>query len=978
MLRAVAMNLRLLALAAAFSAASAHATHYTWAAAVSGNWFFNPGAWSPNGTPSGVGDTVTIDAVGNPYTVTLNASPSVDWLLIDSNDATISSLLRTWNIGTVTHRRGKVNFRSSQINGGTTTNEALWDTLGNSSVNSNMTNAAGAELRVLGALDGGHSTATYANLQNDGLMRLTSQDGTWWAHVAGQVTNNASGRILTEVGAGGTRRFTGNLLNRGQIESNAYTEVFGPNAVFQMRGGSLTGTDGFFVSFGNYIVEAGQLNSLNGVINGDLRFENSTATGAIDARGNADLFGTINDGVTLTVRGANNGGHATLRTSANTINRGTILLDSQDDQWWAHLDATAGLRNEGTIRVLPGTGSSRQVNGTIFNFGTLDGTQAPMVLGGSISLSAGSLQGDVIGRGLNATFTANSTSTGQLISEGTTNVVSGIIPAGMTLWVRGGETGHGTTLSAGNTTVNRGTLRMESVASAWWSRLSGQWRNEGLMIINRGTGGDRTIQGTFTNSGQMLIDRGARMEGNFSMLGGSISVGNEGFINFGGASTFLGGTSIGPVGNQGGILNIPVGSTFIGDLISKQETTFEGEVRQGNKLTNLGSTFGGHSTLTAAAGSGNRGRMEFTSELGAWWSRFNMPSGFTNYSTGVMKNLTGEGGDRNWTGTLTNFGTLDGTERSIDLQGRLDMLGGQTTGRVRVLGTSILNFGNSSNASGRIEVASARVMGAVPQGTELWVRGSQQNSSVRMESEGAATNNGLIRLESTDGPFDSNAGGNWINGQTGRIVFNAGSGGGRVWNSRVQNHGLMDFNVNATVGVVGQENVNFATGVFDLGAANVTSIGNRFVNRGLVKGTGRLVQVEGASFVNEGVVAPGTSPGVMAITRTFAQAQSGVLQIELGGRTVGQYDRLSVEGRAELGGTLQVSFFGGFTATAGDRFRVLVSGERVGQFAVVPNSNQWRVIYGNTFVDIEAVPEPATMVALALGAAALVRRRRTR
>jgi hypothetical protein len=80
----------------------------------------------------------------------------------------------------------------------------------------------------------------------------------------------------------------------------------------------------------------------------------------------------------------------------------------------------------------------------------------------------------------------------------------------------------------------------------------------------------------------------------------------------------------------------------------------------------------------------------------------------------------------------------------------------------------------------------------------------------------------------------------------------------------------------------------------------------------------------------------GASPGTLTINGDYTQGAAGVLNIELGGTTQGvNYDLLQVTGTANLGGTLNVSLFGGFTGTAGDLFDVITYGSRTGNFATV-------------------------------------------
>ena len=85
---------------------------------------------------------------------------------------------------------------------------------------------------------------------------------------------------------------------------------------------------------------------------------------------------------------------------------------------------------------------------------------------------------------------------------------------------------------------------------------------------------------------------------------------------------------------------------------------------------------------------------------------------------------------------------------------------------------------------------------------------------------------------------------------------------------------------------------------------------------------------------NDAILAPGASPGTLVINGNFVQAAAGVLEVELGGLNQGvNYDLLSVSGTATLDGTLNVLYFGGFTASAGDQFNIITSSDIIGDFA---------------------------------------------
>jgi hypothetical protein len=79
---------------------------------------------------------------------------------------------------------------------------------------------------------------------------------------------------------------------------------------------------------------------------------------------------------------------------------------------------------------------------------------------------------------------------------------------------------------------------------------------------------------------------------------------------------------------------------------------------------------------------------------------------------------------------------------------------------------------------------------------------------------------------------------------------------------------------------------------------------------------------------NGGMISPGTSIGTTDIDGALT-LNSGVLEIEIGGKTFGQYDRVTVQGPTTLGGTLKVEFVdlntGQYAPQAGDTFGFLAA-----------------------------------------------------
>jgi hypothetical protein len=98
-------------------------------------------------------------------------------------------------------------------------------------------------------------------------------------------------------------------------------------------------------------------------------------------------------------------------------------------------------------------------------------------------------------------------------------------------------------------------------------------------------------------------------------------------------------------------------------------------------------------------------------------------------------------------------------------------------------------------------------------------------------------------------------------------------------------------------------------------------------------------------FNEGGVVNPGSSAGVLTIDGDYTQL-AGILNIELGGASAGQFDVLSVTGSAKLGDTLAISLIDGYVPEAGVSFDVIDWGSLTRTFDVLqlpalPGSLNW-------------------------------------
>jgi hypothetical protein len=117
---------------------------------------------------------------------------------------------QTWNIRTVT-------FNTDLINQGT----LITDGTSTVAATNAFTAAAGSTLRLQATGSTGNSTFTAPPFTNNGLIELTTTVAAYTTTLAvsgtGILTNAPSGTISLLLGTGGSRNFTGNLVNTGTL-----------------------------------------------------------------------------------------------------------------------------------------------------------------------------------------------------------------------------------------------------------------------------------------------------------------------------------------------------------------------------------------------------------------------------------------------------------------------------------------------------------------------------------------------------------------------------------------------------------------------------------------------------------------------------------------------------------------------------------------------------------------------------------------
>ena len=345
------------AIAVALSASvSPAATVYDWETATSGNWN-DSGLWSPDGVPgAGAGDTVTIDASGSAYTVTLNLNPAgaLSGFTLDDSDAVFSAVSKTLRVdGPSTLSNGSVIWQGSTWTGsGTLTNSATMTVLGYSTISTAGFDQNGT-LLIQGNSTGASARLTSAGgFSNAGTITMESVGGGYSCYLdvtSGTLTNTATGAINVNQGSGGSRYIRANLSNDGTININANTNfskssgVYTNNGQFNIAAGktlSISGSSQTFTQSGGTLDIEGDLNLYDMAFN----YEGGTILGTpllrdctldIDpaATGPASflligmssqLTSDIHAGQSLLIQGNSTGASARLTSAGGFNNAGTI------------------------------------------------------------------------------------------------------------------------------------------------------------------------------------------------------------------------------------------------------------------------------------------------------------------------------------------------------------------------------------------------------------------------------------------------------------------------------------------------------------------------------------------------------------------------------------------------------------------------------------------------------------------------------
>ena len=1017
-LRCKPMRLALIAaaLASIWGTVPLHAADATWFGGT-GNWNV-AGNWSPLGVPNSALTSVFIDG-GNVInsSVTLNIGATIGNLAIAAGDSLAIANGQGLRVGGLLAIDGGLtlagnNFQTD-LSFGADTSLGGGGSIGlSNSSNNRIYGATGGERLTIGAgqsiVGSGQIGVGQLKVTNLGTIAADGSAGLSFAVSAAAGTfNNAGGVIevrdgsLANFGAGS---FEGGTL-RGQTTSalsgstNATLSGVNIEGTLGLRNGQGLGIVGVSVNTGTLRLDGNNfLTDLR--INGDATV-NGVGTILLSNGGNNRIYGqvgsnTLTLGVGQTLRGAGQLGVNLL----NIVNQGTVVAEGS-----AGLNLHVGTFNNAGGAIEVRDASFARFSGGTFSGGvlrgaltseltgstgaTLNGVNIEGVLGlrngeglgiAGVSVNSGTLKLNgnnfLTDLRINGDATINGVGTILLSNSGNNRIYS--------------QSGSGTLiLGAGQTLRGAGQLGVGLLNMV----------NQGAVVAEGAVGLDMRV-GTFNNAGGAIEVR----DGSFARFGSGTFSGGvlRGALTgeiAGSTNATLNGVNIEGVlalrnGEGVGIAGVAVnsgtlklnGNNFLTDLRVNGDATVNGAgtILLSNSNNNRIYSQSGAGTLTLGVGQTLRG----SGQLGV--NLLNVVNQGTvvadgsvglNLHVGSFNNAGGAIEVRDGSVARFSGGTFSGGVLRGALTGELAGSTNATLNGVNIEGVLALRNGEGVGIAGV----------SVNSGT-LKLNSSSFLTDLRLNGDATINGSGTILL--------SNSNNNRIYGDSNayRLTIGAGQtlrGAGQlgVNQLKITNNGAivadqtvaLTINPTASDPLTNRGTVEVATGSqMTLSGSNLLQDGSAArtvvngtltmplidLGAGSLSGTGTII---GAVSNSGGSVAPGASPGKLAIQGNYTQGAGGSFDVEINGLQQGvEHDWLAITGTASLAGTLRLNF--GYTPILGSSFVILTSGGlRSGTFSSLIQPSGWDLVatYNphDVTLTVAAVPEPETYALMFAGLA---------
>lgn len=886
----------------------------------------------------------------------LNLSGSTNWSADSIGTGGAAEIINTGTFttsfdGLMAHNQGGTratfknegNFTKSNATSGTTEIQAAFE------------NTAGGASVTVGAgtlkLSGGGRSSKAVTIGNGASLEIAATD---FAFEGGAI-NGSTGKLKLSDKITTFSNATG---------GDAEVVVDGPNANAKFDG-THTGT-------GKLKLVQGTLSGAGDATFASVDWNGGTLSGKVKSTGSTTLSGgskSLSGELTLGGNTAWDGSPINTSGTAKIKNESGRTFSVTADGLIA-ASGSARFANEGTLDKAGGTGVT-----DIHTAFDSTGTVSVGANKGTLRLSGGGKTSGNVGLGSGATLqvTANNYefenvthSGGGVIEVASSNATFRNATGSAKLAVSGGQavfdasnsTAGELALLAGSVTSTNG--GEATVGSLLWSggSLNAKVKSNGNAVIGGGaksiSGGDLTLAGTTTWDGTTLAtSNGAKLKneatGTFNAADGAIthSAGTRG--------TF---TNAGQFNKNSG-----TGSTVLDTLFENSGTV---TVSSGKLKLSQGAANADNSRLEVAAGA----ELELNGDV----------------TLTAKAELKGNGKARFLGLTLLANALIEIATFDFD--------GGTLTGSNRFNGLLNWNDGNW-NSAGNTTIAQGAVLNLNKNSThEFNGRSVVNEGTINWYAGNLRAGNGSI--------FTNEAVFNDLNGGTKTILAPGGFGG----TFSFTNNGLYK---KTTGGTTTMEVPFVNNGTMEIAAGSVVFAGT-FTNNGSVlmrngasahfsapltfgpthplSGTG---VIDAPHVTAEGLVSPGTSPGMLTVTGDLTLLSTSELLIDLASPIQGTgYDFMNVGGAANLGGSqIKLTLLNGFGASilSTDTFTVLTAGTNLsGVFANVASGQRlfmvdgvgsFQVNYGtgSTFAgnsvvlsNFSPVPEPSTYALIGIGA----------
>jgi uncharacterized repeat protein (TIGR01451 family) len=816
------------------------------------------------------------------------------------------------------------------------------------------------------AIDSGGQLANNGVFNINGDFDITSNGGgSLFDNLAGSILNKPSGAGIVRIGAQVNNAGTVNVTN-GQLAFNGSGTNSG--AI------NLPGVANMLVfESGAYNFAAGTAIGVND--NGWIKIDGATLTiSAVLSLRNVQLSSGILTGTTLTITVALKWNGGTILGPGTTNLPNTATVDLSALTAFAFLDNRT-VSNDAAVTYDAGAFGLTFANGAVWN--NNNGANFNSIGGGAINNGAGtSTFNNLAGATLRKSAGASGTRVDVILNNAGT-VASQV--NGQSLIIKGGGGMTGGVMNAAGTALL-------DFFNGTFTVTGGTFTGTGSFRIN---GGTLAVDTPLTIPSLSILS-GALAGSSTATLQGGIWTGGD--MNGSGTTNIPAGKTYEIATNTPKFLRRPFTNdgTVVMQNLSVSLTMENGVTFTNNALVEFQSNTVFFCTCAPTPST-------FHNASGATLQQFNAAGtsnfltlfdndGTVDLQTGILYILNG-GGTHSGTFSVGDptFLSFDGTSDSFDATSSITGSGAvefaATTssfaGSYNVTGTNaLLRINGNVSFTGPSTVTTSALQmltGSIGGTAALTIAGGSGQQNVweggTIGGSGAFTNAAASQLD-----IDGVIGTMTLDGRTltnnGAIHFLSPSNALMLSNgASITNAGTFDIQDDAPITAGPGSNTIVNGGTFKKSAgAGTTSVAPGFTNSNLldlISGTvsfgGGLSQTGGSTKLNGGnlggsplnftggilqgsgtitgnvsngaTVAPGFSPGVITVTGTYTQTNTGTLQIQLAGALPAQYDQLLVSGSATLGGTLDVTFIGGYVPTGGETYDVLTFASNSGDFA---------------------------------------------